>query len=146
MLALSLLVAAYEPPPPPPPGTPPTTIADLIRIEGHCSLSVLIVGDDALSTQFNSAVINAAAKAEGGFCRRANGNYVIYTNSNVRPTHRTKDYFRYLVTVHDARDFIANHDAGAWRTLASDEKECQGAASVCANNAVNKVLTELEAQ
>jgi|RhiMethySRZTD1v2_1073278.scaffolds.fasta_scaffold25749_8 hypothetical protein len=144
MFALSIAAAALAPPPAPPPGTPPTTLADLIRIEGTCSLSVLIVGDDGLSQQFNSAVIDAVKKSEGKFCRRAIGNYVIFTNSNVVPI--TSHSFRYRVTAHDARDFIANHDSGREARLGEAKGECKTRIKTCASQAVDVLIRTLEAR
>jgi hypothetical protein len=144
MLAFFLLVAAHAPPPPLPAGTPPATIADLVRIEGACSLAVLTVGDDGLSSRFNEAVSRAAKEEEGNFCRRATGNYVIYTNGNVRPAGRGS--FCYHVTVHDARDFVARYASNGFGTLAVEQGECRAAAIDCADQAVGDLIKKLEAR
>lgn len=143
MLAWLILIAALAPPPPPPPGTPPTTIADLVRIEGKCSLSVIIVGDDGLSSRFNDAVITAVRKRERAFCDKANGNYVIYTNSNVRPTDRSLNYFSYNLTGHEARNYIARHDTGDYETLGTVVNECRDNIPTCADHGVSKLLDKL---
>ncbi len=141
MISFFVFAGTFAPPPPPPPGTPPTTIADLVRIEGNCSLSVVTVGDDGLSSRFNDAVIQAAKLEERGFCRRAKGNYLISTNTNVRPTNG--EHFQYDVTIHDARDFVARYDSNSFGTLGTDKKECKAPIRICATQAVNRLLNKL---
>jgi hypothetical protein len=139
-----VFAVAVAPPPPSPPGTPPTTIADLVRIKGPCSLSVVTVGDDGLSSRFNDAVIQAAKSKERSFCLRGKGNYLIDTNTNVRPTNG--EHFRYDVTIHDARDFVANYYAQSFRTLGADKRECKTAIRICADQAVDRLLQTLRAR
>ena len=122
MIAFLFFGAALAPPPPPPPGTPPTTIADLVRIEGPCSIAVLTVGDDGLSYSFNDAVRRAASDEELNLCGHLVGNYLISTVTNVQPT---KSGFRYDVRLYDAHDFVAHYQSSSYTTLGVEQKECR---------------------
>ncbi|HEV2747291.1 MAG TPA: hypothetical protein VGW34_08340 [Allosphingosinicella sp.] len=142
----SLAATAAAPPPPPPlPSAPPTAIADLVRLDGKCSLSVLTSGDDGLSARFNGEVQEAVGRSEAPFCRRTAGNYLIYTNSNVVPTGRFQS-FRYHLTAHDAREFIALYDSATYATLGEEKAVCESGVSSCAKRAVKRLLQTLEAR
>jgi hypothetical protein len=144
MLALLMLAATLAPPPPPPPGTPPTTIADLVRIDGDCSLSVITVGDDSLSQRFNDAIIRAAKSEQRKFCHHSQGNYVISTNSNAMPTRGRS--FRFDVSIHDARDFVDHYDSNRFATLGAEKGECAEPTDVCARKVVWALVQKLKAR